>query len=69
MTVEQLLDLNAVDEILETKSLIPIKRIVEMQMSMKDVKQKDFVNSIAALDIVKTVQDHTGMLIYKLFAG
>ena len=36
---------------------------------MKDVKQKDFVNSIAALDIVKTVQDHTNMLIYKLFAN
>ena len=36
-------------------------------MEMKDTKTKDFVNSVAALDIVKAVQDHTRYLVYKLF--
>ena len=35
---------------------------------MKDTKKVDFINSIAAIDIVKTVQDHTKLLIFKLNA-
>lgn len=54
-TIGQLLTVEAVHDLMETKSLLQIKRLKEKQLSMKDVKPKDFVNSIAALDIVKTV--------------
>ena len=67
-TVDQLLSIDAVHEILETKSLLQIKWLEEKEKRMKDTKKKDFVNSVAAIDIVRTVHGHLKFLIFKLFA-
>ena len=66
-TVDQLLNLETVHEILETKALLHVKWLEEKEMATKDTKKKDFVNSVAAIDIVRTVDAHTKFLIFKLF--
>lgn len=66
-TVGQLLDVEAIHALLETRSLLQVKRLKEKQNSMKNISKKNFINSVAALDIVKTVHDHGKLLIYKIF--
>lgn len=67
-TVDQLLSLETVHEILETKALLHIKWLEEKEKETKDTKKKDFVNSVAAIDIVRAVNAHTKFLIFKLAA-
>lgn len=62
-----LFDLDVLEQIMEHKVLVQIRRIVEKQMALKDVSKKDFTNSVAALEIVKASQDHIRLFMFHLF--
>lgn len=62
-----LFDLDVLEQIMEHKVLVQIRRIVEKQMDLKDVSKKDFTNSVAALEIVKASQDHIRLFMFHLF--
>ena len=65
-TVEQLLDLDAIQEMLQVNVLTQLKRVVEKQIAFKG-KKKDFINSVAALDIVQVSQQHIRLVTYTIF--
>lgn len=65
--VDDLLDLDVLEQIMEHKALVQVKKIVEKQQNLKDVSKKDFTNSVAALEIVKASQDHIRLFMFHLF--